>query len=188
MANVLTSVFDRRIANEWRDARRLAACNPDVIHIGPPHPAGEATEFTVILRQTNGLISSPDGELCLKTEHTAALRFPRFFPAVPIEAYLAVAVFHPNVDPVNGFVCLWDRHSAGDTLVHAILHLRQILSWKMFNLWADHIMQPAAAAWHGSGAGDHLLPLPYAELNLPEGLGGLEVFSPESWYKRRRLS
>jgi hypothetical protein len=187
MAEALTSVSQRRLANEWRDAQHLVTCNTDVIRVEPPRAEGDETTFTVTLRQTGGLLRIPGG-LRLCEEHVAVLRFPRFFPAAPIEAYLATPVFHPNVDPVNGFVCLWDRYSPGDTLLDAVRHLQQILSWKMLNLWADHIMQPDAAAWLAAGADGFRLPLPYAELHCPEGLGGLEIFSPDPYYKRRRIS
>lgn len=187
MAEALTSVSQRRVANEWRDAQQLAACNTNVIRMGPPRTDGDDSLFTVTLQQVAGLVRTPDG-LRLLDGHTATLKFPRFFPALPIEAYLSVPVFHPNVDPVNGFVCLWDRYSPGDTAIDAILHLQQIVSWKMLNLNAEHIMQPDAAAWHAAGAEGFPLPLPSVELKLPEGLGGLEIFAPGPYYRRRRLS
>jgi hypothetical protein len=131
-------------------------------------------------------VTGTDG-LQLVEEHEAELRFPRFFPSVPIEAYLRRPVFHPNVDPVNGFVCLWDRFSPGDTVVTAVRHLQRIVAWRMLNLWADHVMQPEAAAWHGGDRDGYRLPLGYRELEFPVGLGGLEVFPTNSRTARRRL-
>lgn len=186
MDEVLTSVYERRIANEWREARQLERCNTDVIRFGLPRSEGDDTVLAVTLWKTSGLVAVPDG-LQVVEEHEAVLRFPRFFPAVPIEAYLRRPVFHPNVDPVNGFVCLWDRFSPGDTIVTAVCHLQQIVAWRMLNLWADHVMQPEAAEWYGGGRDGHRLPLEYREVELPDGLGGLEVFSGKLRNARRRI-
>jgi ubiquitin-protein ligase len=188
MAELLTSVTGRRLVHEWREAQHLASCNTDVIRVEPPRPDGPDTAIPLVLRRTYALVRSPAAGLHLGDEHAVVLKLPRFFPAVPIEAYLDVPVFHPNVDPVNGFVCLWDRYSPGDTLVDTVLRLQRILSWNMVNLFADHVMQPAAAAWYQAGAEGFRLPLSYPELHLPEGLGGLEIASPSSNYQRRRLA
>ena len=186
MADVSTSVYERRIANEWRDARQLELCNTDVICFRPPRTEGYDTVLGVTLWKTAGLVAGPDG-LQMVAEHEAELRFPRFFPAVPIEAYLRRPVFHPNVDPVNGFVCLWDRFSPGDTVVAAVCHLQRIVAWQMLNLWADHVMQTEAAEWYGGGRAGYRLPLEYRELELPDGLGGLEVFCANPHTARRRI-
>jgi ubiquitin-protein ligase len=184
---MLATVSERRIANEWTDAQHLQACNTDVIRLGPTRNDGDDTLFTLTLRRTNALLRTPDG-LTLHDEHTATLKLPRFFPAVPIEAYLDVPVFHPNVDPRSGFVCLWDRYSPGDTVIDTILRLQSMLSWSALNLRAEHVLQPDAAAWHSAGAAGFLLPLAAAELHLPDGLGGLEVFAHDRSIKRQRLS
>jgi len=75
------------------------------------------------------------------------LRFPRFFPAVPIEATLTLPVFHPNVDSRSGFVCLWTRTSPGDTVMEALRRLQRIVAWAAVNNEAEHVMQPEAARW-----------------------------------------
>jgi hypothetical protein len=186
MADTLTSVYSRRVGNEWREACDLEARNTDVIRFTPPRTDGGDTILTVTFCRTPGLVSGPEG-LTVRTEHTAELRFPRFYPAVPIEAYLRIPVFHPNVDPGNGFVCLWDRVSPGDTVAAAVLYLHQIIVWRMFNVAAEHVMQPAAAAWHAAGAGGGALPLDSRELRLPEGLAGLESFPVNAVPVRRRL-
>jgi hypothetical protein len=186
MDEVLTSVYERRVANEWRDAKQLEQCNTDVIRFGQLRSEGDDTVLAVALSQTAGLVISGNG-LQVVEEHEAELRFPRFFPAVPIEAYLRRPVFHPNIDPVNGFVCLWDRFSAGDTVVTAMCHLQQMVAWRMFNLRADHVMQREAAEWYDGGRDGHRLPLKYRELILPYGLSGLRVFCANPRTARRRL-
>jgi len=86
---------------------------------------------------------------------------------VPIEAFLAVPVFHPNVHPDNGFVCLWTRGSTGDTIVTALVRLQNVIGWRLHNASPDHLMQPAALAWAASATD---LPLPCTPIEIPASL------------------
>ncbi len=52
---------------------------------------------------------------------------------------------HPNVHPLTGFICLWSRHSAGDTVVEALLQTQRVLSGELWNRDPDHLMQPEAS-------------------------------------------
>lgn len=110
-----------------------------------------------------------DEQCCLtlrigETAHRARLHFPRFFPSVPIEAFLAEPVAHPNVDPRNGFVCLWTRLSVSHTVIEAVRRLRLILAWRMFNLDEDHVMQPRQAEIAAQGGYEKQ---PVSDLTLP---------------------
>ena len=151
-----------------------------------PRAEGEDTILTLTFSHTTGLVNTPAG-LAPLTEHVADLHFPRFFPAIPIEAYLRRPVFHPNVDPANGFVCLWGRFSPGDTVITAALYLQQIIAWRAWNLSAEHVIQSDAAAWHAGGAAGHSLPLPCRFLLVPEELDGLDVYPAHGIPVRRRL-
>lgn len=177
----------RRLASEWEDLRDLASCNTDVIRVAGPVRDGESSVLTVTLCQTAGLVEGNDGELQRIEEHVADFHFPRFFPAVPIEAYLRRPVFHPNVDPVDGFVCLWNRFSPGDTIVHAIMQLQQIVTWRMWNGSADHTMQPRAAAWQVDGTPRYSIPLPCVLVRMPPEYDGVTIFRPPQTMWRRRL-
>ena len=125
----------RRIARERALLQRLAADNPHIF---------------------SALESSPDDELRFQmeacgTHRSVRIVFPRFFPSVPMDAYVAPPAVHPNIDPETGFVCLWTRTSALHTSLEAVRRLRLILAWRSFNLDADHVMQPAAAERARSG-------------------------------------
>ena len=103
--------------------------------------------FNFFLRQTSSLTGTlPNFETV--DSHAVTLHFPKFFPSVPIEASLAHPVFHPNVHPETGFVCLWNRFSPGDTVMEAISQLQQVITWKLVNQETDHLMQPEALAWY----------------------------------------
>jgi hypothetical protein len=176
MAELVSTVYQRRLANELGEARQLEECNTDVIRLESFQHEGEGANLRITLCQTSALLMQAN-RFCIVNEHDVTFHFPRFFPAVPIEAYLKRAVFHPNVDPVNGFVCLWDRYSLGDTLIGAVSRVQQILTWKMLNLHAEHIMQPEAVKWYTGFRDSVCLPLSCRNLDFPEDLGGLEVYS-----------
>ena len=86
--------------------------------------------------------------------------FAPYYPAVPIEVYVQEPVRHPNVHPVTGFICLWDKHSTGDTVIEALRQTQRVLSGELRNAEADHLMQPEALG---------MTPLPYEPLRLPDG-------------------
>lgn len=159
----------RRIENEWNLLQRLQAANPDVLcvlqrGIGP---AGEF--FRVILGRTAGPIRA-SGHIEIRDSHQIDFRFPRFFPSTPIEACLRVPIFHPNVDPDNGFVCLWTRTSAGDTIIEALTRMQRIISWDLLNLDGDHVIQPNAVGWYHEPARAVVLPCAFEALVVPESL------------------
>lgn len=82
--------------------------------------------------------------------HLVTLFFPRYYPAVSSEVFLTKPVFHPNVDPVNGFVCLWEKHRVANTALSALAKLASVLAWRLVNTATPHIMQPDALAWYQS--------------------------------------
>lgn len=137
---------ERRIRNEAALLRELAALNPERLQWLSEDEEGFGVE----------LQTAAHG----RDTHTVRVTFSPYYPAVPIEVYLAVPVRHPNVHPVNGFVCLWDRHSTGDTVIEALRQLQRVLSGELKNAEADHLMQPEAL---GIDA------LPYEPLRLPDG-------------------
>ncbi len=92
--------------------------------------------------------------------HSLKLAFAPYYPAVPIEAYLDVPVRHPNVHPSTGFICLWDKHSTGDTVIEALRQTQRVLSGELRNAEADHLMQPDSL---------DMGVLVYEPLRLPEG-------------------
>ena len=140
------STRERRIRNEAALLREMAALNRERLQIV------ELTddEFRLILH-------TPAHGAGV---HSLKLVFAPYFPAVPIEAYLDVPVRHPNVHPVTGFICLWDKHSTGDTVIEALRQTQRVLSGELRNGEADHLMQPESL---------DVEVLVYEPLRLPEG-------------------
>lgn len=140
------STRERRIRNEAALLREMVALNPEQLQM----VALTEDEFRMTLHT-----AAHGGSV-----HGLKLVFAPYFPAVPIEAYLEVPVRHPNVHPVTGFICLWDKHSTGDTVIEALRQTQRVLSGELRNSEADHLMQPESL---------DIEPLVYEPLRLPEG-------------------
>ncbi len=155
-----------RIDNEWALLAELARFNPGSLEMRARSRDAEADFFRLALHRTAAFIGAPP-HLQVVHSHRVEFRFPAWFPAVPVEAFLTVPVFHPNVHPDNGFVCLWTRGVTGDTIVTALVRLQNVLGWRLHNASPDHLMQPEALAWLASAKA---LPLPCTPLEIPASL------------------
>ena len=161
------SGFVRRLTAEWALLRQLAALNEgrltdlsgdDTILRLTLHATPALVRPTVDAAQVPNLLKIEDAEVL--TEHRLELRYPRYFPSVPLELYLERPVLHPNVHPVTGFVCLWDSHRVEHSVEHALHKTVAILGWRLVNREARHIMQPEAVALtlsDGGAVADRLL-------------------------------
>ena len=171
----------QRIENEWTILGQMAAANPRRL--------GElkrcADEFLLVLRETPAPILR-NNQIDLVCDHELRFSFVRFFPAVPIEAYLTHPVFHPNVHPATGFVCLWSRFSRADTIVEALCQLQRILTYSLFSDSQDDVMQPDALAWAVNSKHCASLPLPCTSLVKPPSW--MEHRGSRKEPGRRRLS
>ncbi len=134
-----SSPTERRLQAEWALLADLIALNPGRLR----NAAADDMVFSVTLEHTPA--PALDSRTTLE-HHLLRLVYPRFFPVVPLELYLATPVFHPNVHPETGFVCLWDRHRTANTIEHALHKASAVLGWRLFNLDPRHTMQPDAAA------------------------------------------
>jgi RNA polymerase sigma factor (sigma-70 family) len=181
-------VRTRRIENEWKLLNQLAALNPATLHVRGRGVGSAGEYFCVEMRQTAGLIRIA-GVAEVRESHAMELNFPRFFPVVPIEVLLQVPVFHPNVDPDTGFVCLWTRTCPGDSVAEAITRAQRIVSWDLMNLSPDHVMQPEAANWYRSEPRSTALPCAFVPVHVSEQLNWFTTPRiPRSGYRRQRLS
>lgn len=181
------SLYTRRVRQEWKLLGELARENAETLEIAGRRSQADADLFEVTIHQTSGIIISSSSQPVVERSHRAVLRFPRFFPSVPIEASLLRPVFHPNVDPVNGFVCLWTRASSGDTVMEALRRLQQIIAWKLVNLEATHIMQLAAVEWASDPVHAAGLPLEFTPIVEVEAFRLQRNFSTRPSGERRRL-
>lgn len=164
----------RRVGNEWRLLTELARGNPALVgELRRNH--GPALDELAFRLRGSGALRLAAGRPVIGETHDVLIRFPRYFPAVPMEVELAAPVFHPNVHPETGFVCLWNRYRAGDSVVEAVARLQRVITWELYNLDADQVMQPEAVRWLEAGHPEFDLPLPYTPVAAPESLAPLNV-------------
>jgi hypothetical protein len=187
----MSTVYERRIEQEWRLLQLLAETNPGRLEVGESSRLPDGQSFRCTLRQSPALLEqggAQEAGLAVQDWHEITFRFPRFFPAVPIEASLARPVFHPNVHPENGFVCLWDSFSPGDTVIEAAGQLQRVISWQLVNERPDHLMQPRALEWYRSPNRSLSLPLVFQALQKPEGFELSRTYGRRPEGSRKRLS
>jgi hypothetical protein len=156
----------RRLEREWELLAALADHNPGILEVVGRESQPESEVFRVILHRTSALSLTKPPRVMESASHRAWFRYPAYFPSVPIEGFLDKPVFHPNIHPENGFVCLWSRFSVGDTIIEALRQLQRIVTWELWNDRAEHVMQPEALRWERGV----LLPLSCEKLCVPAEL------------------
>jgi hypothetical protein len=170
----------RRLDNEWAFLARLVEHNPGVLEAVKRESQPDADLFQVILHRTSALsLARPRSIL---TTHPVVFRYAEYYPSVPIEAFLATPLFHPNVHPETGFVCLWSRHSAGDTILEAVRQLQRVITWELKNNEAEHVMQPNAL----QEIPDVRLPLACEPVRMPVDLQLERTYGRPPGRERRR--
>jgi ubiquitin-protein ligase len=174
----------RRLENEWKLLAQLAEHNPGILEVVRRETLPDADVFHVVLHRTSVLSLIEPRTLMQFASHEVAFRFPSYYPSVPIEAFLVKPVFHPNVHPENGFVCLWDKFSSGDTIVEAIVKLQKVITWELWNGRDNHVMQPEALGLEK----DPARPLESQALQANENTGLQELSSLRKDPGHRRLT
>jgi len=180
----MSNLHQRRVEQERNLLQALIDANPGLLakRESRKEPDREVLAFT--LHKTTALIQTEEG-LAQGETHEITVYFPRFFPSVPMEASLLRPVFHPNVHPENGFVCLWGRFSPSDTVVEAVVQLQRVLTWQLVNQEADHLMQSAALEWYRNPSRPITLPLLCQAVRKPEGYDWERTFVKGSPVRRR---
>lgn len=148
---------NRRMDAEWQLLQALADANKTVF----------ATinrlenEFRLVMRESPARVES-GREVRVEAEHALRYVYPRYYPALPLEGYFVRPVLHINVDPVTGFVCLWQDYRPAQTIVDAILITRAVMACEVANWDLAHRMQPdTVMEWPGRGT------LPMPSLTIP---------------------
>lgn len=169
-----------RLEREWRLLHKLAAANPEQLDILDRQATPGEESFFVRLLRSPGLERADGRSLVTRDEHTIRLSFTRFFPDVPMECYTVDVLFHPNVRPETGFVCLWLEAKPRDCAIQALARAQAMAAYRMVNLDGSHVMNRQAAEWYQSVAQpDGLVPLSWDELQVYEiSQGQIVWFEP----------
>ena len=180
-----TTTRQRRIENEWLLLEAQQKANPSRLRLTPllaPTPDSNALE--VLGLPALAAVPIDPAHPDVHSVHTLRIELPRYYPSMPAEVYLDTPVFHPNVHPDTGFVCLWATHRITTSLEQTLAQLQRVLSWQLVNTSPDHVMQPAALAWYQR---------PEVRQYLPLASNSFSPVHSEAWAAppavfRRRLS
>ncbi len=88
----MSTVYQRRVEQEWRLLQLLANTNPAIIESVRRAQEVRGAVFSFSLQRTRALVGSL-GDFQFRDSHAVMLHFPEFFPSVPIEASLVSPVF-----------------------------------------------------------------------------------------------
>ena len=162
-----------RIDQEWTLLGRLAVANPGTVEIVDRTSAPTEEVFHVVLHDSPGIASASGNRLVTRDDHALRLCFTRFYPEVPIDCYTAEPLFHPNVKPETGFVCLWEHANPQDSVIQALARTQAIAAFRMVNTGSAHLMNREAAEWYQAvGLPQGLVPLTWQELKVVEFRSG----------------
>jgi hypothetical protein len=166
-----------RIDREWKLLGRLARANTDYLEVIERTSTPAEEVFLVRLHRSPGLQDAKDTRLSTRDQHTIRLGFTRFYPDVPIECYVEEPLFHPNIKPETGFVCLWQEANPRDTAIQAVARAQAMAAYRMVNLGDAHQMNRRAADWYVNvGMAEGLVPLTWDELHVYEVTNGQVVW------------
>jgi len=166
-----------RIEREWRLLERLVRVNPGRVELLERSASPTEDVFRVRLRRSPGLERAVGDRLSIRDVHTLRLSFTRFYPDVPVDCYTEDPLFHPNVRPETGFVCLWEEANPQDNAIQAIARAQAMAAYRMLNLGGVHQMNRDAADWYIKfGKPRRLVPLTWEELRVYDVQDGAIVW------------
>lgn len=159
------SLRDRRLEQEIRIFQELAAANADRMRVRSIGTDGDA--YLVSFRLSGCEFLSLDRRVGDGMD--MEIRFTRYYPLVPPEVSFIPAIFHPNVSPESGFVCLFEDYRMEYGVVEYLQIAQQVATWQIWNGDPQQVLSPEAVAWLEAGASGIALPLRAAPLMAPAG-------------------
>jgi ubiquitin-protein ligase len=163
-----------RVEREWRLLERLARANPDMIEVVTRRSTHGGDAFELHLHASPGVERLEGDRMVTRQTHPIRLEFTRFYPDVPIECYVDAPLFHPNVKPETGFVCLWEQANPRDTAIQAVARAQAMAAYRMVNMGGAHLMNKPAGEWYEQVAMPRgVVPLTWVELRVYELKDGL---------------
>jgi hypothetical protein len=158
-----------RVEREWRLLERLARVNPQMLEIVTRRSTPTGDAFHLQLHGSLGIERVDGAKILTRLDHPIRLEFTRFYPDVPIECYVDAPLFHPNVRPETGFVCLWEQANSRDSAIQAVARAQAMAAFRMVNMGSAHLMNKPAGEWYQKVAvPQSLVPLTWDELRVYE--------------------
>lgn len=145
--------------------RRLTSDYQRVLAVYQKHPLirltnieGNPPERYLFDFHVQGLIKQDDGRILMRNHHRGEVFLPLDYPRRPPFCRMTTPVFHPNIDPKK--ICIGDHWSAGESLVHLVARIAQMICFQSYNVKSP--LNAEAAVWAEKHTGD--LPLQQADL------------------------
>ena len=89
------------------------------------------------------LTQTADGKITERGEHVAEIYLTLGYPKRPPQCRMLTPVFHPNIAPHA--ICVGDHWAAGESLLHLILRIGEMLAYQSYNTQSP--LNGAAARW-----------------------------------------
>ena len=133
--------------------------------------AGTPPDRYQIEYRVRSLTETADGSITERSEHVAEIYLTLGYPKRPPQCRMLTPVFHPNIAPHA--VCVGDHWAAGESLLHLILRIGEMLAYQSYN--AQSPLNGAAARW----VGEHIDLLPTDRRDFsPTSLAGRPAEAP----------
>jgi ubiquitin-protein ligase len=156
-----------RIEKEWRMLERFSGLNADKLEVLERRSHPDEEIFHIQLSNSPGIAALESDQPVLRNRHRLRFVYPRFYPEMPIECYVEEPLFHPNVKPETGFLCLWEQSSPRHSVIQAIARAHAMAAYRMVNLGGPHLMNHRAGEWYKNKAmPGNLVPLSWDELKV----------------------
>lgn len=130
--------------------RRLTADHDKIKNAFENHPfisiletEGDPPEKYTVEFNLEGMVPEKNGDLVRKQKHRAEVFLSIDYPRRPPFCRMITPVFHPNIDPQK--ICIGDHWSAGESLVHLIVRIGEMICYQSYNVKSP--LNGNAAAW-----------------------------------------
>ena len=149
----------RRLNADYEMVQRLFINHP---YIRLVQTEGTPPEKYTFALQVEGLVPNGEDAFTPCAVHQAELFLPLDYPRRPPFCRMTTPVFHPNIDPQK--ICIGDHWSAGQSLVHMIVRIAEMICYQSYNLKSP--LNAKAAAW----AEQNISTFPLEQTDLSVGL------------------
>jgi len=148
----------RRLGADFQQVSEALAGHPSIsilnVHGNPP-------DRYQIQYKIKSLIETVEGEIVEGVEHTAEFYLTLSYPRQAPQCRMLTPVFHPNIAPHA--VCIGDHWAAGESLLHLIIRVGEMLAFQSYNIKSP--LNGSAARW----AEEHINELPTDDRDLTPG-------------------
>jgi ubiquitin-protein ligase len=146
----------RALVLDYREVRALTETDPNItIETNSDY---NPTNYTITFRY-KGMRAGPPLALEYAHEHRVAITLPSDYPLSAPLVQWKTPIYHPNIDPRYGVVCLGvlaERYTPGLGLAHIVQMLRDMIQYRNYGI-LEGILNRDAGEWAISEAGQDVI-------------------------------